>query len=45
MASRHYDFADINSRLLAEVHGVLKHLYPNGKREGREFVVGDIDGS
>jgi len=45
MASRHYDFADINSRLLAEVHGVLKHLYPNGKREGREFVIGDVNGA
>ena len=36
---------DIESHLAARAEDVCRHLFPNGKRDGAEYVVGDLDGN
>lgn len=38
------DWPDIETKLRERVEDVCRHLFPNGKREGIEFVVGSLDG-
>jgi twinkle protein len=38
------DWTDIEARLRARVEDVCRHLFPNGKREGGEWVVGSLAG-
>jgi putative DNA primase/helicase len=39
------DFDKINSVALASLENLLRHLFPSGKKIGREFKIGDIYGS
>lgn len=36
--------SEVASRLAADPAGVAKHLLPNGRRDGREWVVGSVTG-
>lgn len=38
------DWTDIEQKLIAQAEEVCRHLFPQGKREGGEFVVGSLDG-
>lgn len=38
------DWTDIEAKLVERVEEVCRHLFPNGKREGAEFVVGSLSG-
>lgn len=38
------DWKDIEARLAERAEDVCRHLLPNGKREGAEWVVGSLDG-
>lgn len=38
------DWEDIEKKLAEQAEEVCRHLLPNGKREGAEFVCGDLDG-
>ena len=39
------DFQGLNARLLPQLPTLIPQWLPNGKREGREYVVGGLDGS
>jgi predicted P-loop ATPase len=39
------DFQSLNARLLAQAPTLIPQWMPNGKREGREYVLGGLDGS
>src|SRR5690242_2505954 len=36
--------ADIAAKLSAEAEAIAQYLLPNGKRDGREWVCGSVDG-
>lgn len=38
------DWTDIEAKLVERAEEVCRHLFPNGKREGAEFVVGSLAG-
>ena len=38
------DWTDIEARLCERVEDVCRHLFPNGKRDGAEYVVGSLAG-
>ena len=38
------DWTDIEAKLVERAEDVCRHLFPNGKREGAEFVVGSLAG-
>jgi twinkle protein len=35
---------DLKNRLHGQIESVLNHLFPDGKREGKDWVVGDLSG-
>lgn len=37
--------SQLSAQLNRDVEGVCRHLYPNGKRQGQEWIVGNVDGS
>ena len=39
------DFQGLNARLLPQLSTLVPQWLPNGKRQGREYVVGGLDGS
>jgi twinkle protein len=43
-ASKRMDWTDIEARLCDRAEEVCRYLFPNGKREGAEFVVGSLAG-
>jgi hypothetical protein len=40
-----YDFPDLALRLACQAESVCRHLLPNGRKMGNEWVVGDISGA
>ena len=38
-------WTDIEAKLCERAEDVCRHLFPNGKRDGQEFVVGNLDGA
>ena len=38
------DWTDIEAKLVERAEDVCRHLFPNGKRESAEFVVGSLNG-
>lgn len=38
------DWTDIEAKLVERAEEVCRHLFPNGKRDGAEFVVGSLNG-
>ncbi|WP_448506105.1 AAA family ATPase [Immundisolibacter sp.] len=41
---RHHDKDELRARLLDQLEAVLMYLFPNGKRQGTRFVVGNVQG-
>jgi putative DNA primase/helicase len=39
------DANELKARLLEQLHGVLLYLFPAGKHQGKQFVVGDLQGN
>ena len=43
-ASEKIDYKSISDSLLLDAHGTLKSWLPNGRKQGKEFVVGSLSG-
>ena len=41
---RRHDKDELRARLLDQLEAVLMYLFPNGKRQGTRFVVGNVQG-
>lgn len=41
---RRYDKDDLRNHLLDQLEVLLIYLFPNGKRQGSRFVVGNVQG-
>ena len=39
-----HDKDELRTRLLDQLESVLSHLYPNGKHQGAQFIVGNVQG-
>ena len=44
VAGRGLDKDDLRHRLLDQLEAVLVHLFPNGRRQGHRFLVGNVQG-
>ena len=42
---RRHDKDELRNRLLDQLEAVLMYLFPNGKRQGTRFVVGNVQGN
>lgn len=40
----HQDFVDLNKKLLMNADDFLYNLFPNGRKEGKEFFIGSLRG-